>query len=334
MLTAGLVLAAGTVAGPGPVLDDLDRGEPAGPRRMLSVLSLPTASASAAASDSSPSVNVERSAATQTDRATNSAVPSGASRRIALKPVAETVDPAASVRAAQELGLAPIRKAIAAMQACLARYMAITDYTCVFSKRERIDGQLSQLHVMSMKFRTKPNSVYLRFMQPGAGREAIYIDGRNNGKVLAHDIGINKILAGTLWLDPAGSMAMEDNRHPITEAGIGPLIQTLLKRWNHELTPGESIVVISEEQGRLSRPGTTIETIHPDRAAHFMFHKVRVTIDREFGLPVRFEAYNWPDANGVPELVEEYSYAQIKLNVGLTDKDFDVQNAEYAFGRL
>ncbi len=99
-------------------------------------------------------------------------------------------------------------------------YSKIRDYTCTFHKRERIDGRLSHAHVMDMKARTSPSSIYFKFRSPNKGREAIYVVGRNNGKVLAHDVGIGKFLAGTLSLDPRGSMAMEDCRHPITEAGI------------------------------------------------------------------------------------------------------------------
>jgi Protein of unknown function (DUF1571) len=33
-------------------------------------------------------------------------------------------------------------------------------------------------------------------------------------------------------------------------------------------------------------------------------------------------------------LSEEYSYMQLKLNVGLRDIDFDVTNSQYSFGRF
>ena len=66
-----------------------------------------------------------------------------------------------------------------------------------------------------------------------------------------------------------------------------------------------------------------------------MFYQVQLYIDRELGLPIRFEAYDWPEtANAPPELVEEYSYSDLKLNVGLGDIDFDVSNEDYAFGRF
>ena len=124
---------------------------------------------------------------------------------------------------------ASIAKAMRMIRDCQARYQSVTDYTCTFYKRERVDGHLTPLHIMNMKVRTKPQSIYLKFQRPAKGREAIYIAGQNGGKILAHDVGFNKILAGTLQLEPTSAQAMEDNRHPITEAGIGPLIETLLR---------------------------------------------------------------------------------------------------------
>ncbi len=80
---------------------------------------------------------------------------------------------------------------------------------------------------------------------------------------------------------------------------------------------------------------TLIESIHPARDDRFLFHKVRVYIDRELGVPIRFEAYDWPKHPGAaPELVEEYSYLDLKLNVGLSEHDFDPNNKAYSFGRF
>ena len=229
----------------------------------------------------------------------------------------------------------PVAEAKRAIAACKAKFARVRDYTCTFHKREQIDGKLTSPHVMHMKARTAPTSFYLKFQSPNKGREAIYVAGRHKGKVLAHDVGIGRLLAGTMHLDPVGEMAMEDCRHPVTEAGIGALIETVATRWDDELKAGESLVT--------HHPGVTIgahacsmiETIHPSRQPHFLFHKVRLYIDREHGLPIRFEAYDWPKkAGAAPELVEEYTYLDLKLNVGLGDKDFDPDNKAYAFGRF
>jgi Protein of unknown function (DUF1571) len=249
-----------------------------------------------------------------------------AARRVSLRPAAGAESPES-----------PIGRALRLIDECQGRYDAVRDYVCTFTKRERVNGRLTPLHVMTMKARTQPQSIYFKFRQPKprAGREAIYIDGRNDGKVLAHDVGLGRLIAGTLWLDPKGARAMEGCRHPITHAGIGPLLDTLEERWSCELDPTESLVQFRDAATAGSRPCMLIETTHPRQSPDFMFYQVRLYIDRDLGLPVRFEAYDWPDKPGDdPELVEEYAYTDLKLNVGLRDVDFDVSNADYAFGRF
>ena len=148
-------------------------------------------------------------------------------------------------------------------------------------------------------------------------------------------MGLNKLLAGTLWLEPTGGRAMEGCRHPISEAGIGPLLDTLQTRWSSELDPSESVVAFRGDQMVGTRRCTMIESTHPNQQPEFMFYRVRVFIDDEHGLPIHFEAYDWPSSPGAPaELVEEYTFSDLRLNVGLSDLDFNVSNGNYAFGRF
>ena len=228
-----------------------------------------------------------------------------------------------------------IERARAEMAACRERYKATRDYSCVFHKRERIDGKMVEPHVMTMRVRTEPYGIYFKFISPDAGREAIFQPAKHSGKIVYHDVGLGRLVAGTLLLDPKGTLAMEDNRHPITDAGIGNLIETLQARWEAELRPGESLVEIHPHAKVGDRSCLLIETIHPRPDPAFIFHKVKVYIDREHGLPIRFEAYDWPRAPGAePELVEEYTYAELKTDVGVTDLDFDAANPRYNFGRF
>ena len=228
-----------------------------------------------------------------------------------------------------------IALAKAEIGACRTRYQTISDYVCMFHKRERIDGKLNRPHVAAMKVRTRPREIYFRFVQPNRGREAIFTPGKNGNKIVAHDVGLGRLLAGTMFLDPKGSMAMEENRHPITEAGLGALIDTVVERWAVELDPVHSSIVIHPETKVGDRTCKMIESVHPQRRPEFLFHKVKVFIDAELGLPIRFEAYDWPTVPGAePELIEEYTYADLKTDVGLTDADFDPANPRYSFGRF
>jgi hypothetical protein len=218
---------------------------------------------------------------------------------------------------------------------CRVRYAQVRDYTCTFLKRERVDGELSDHHVMQMKMRTQPVSIYFKFQQPNPGREAIFVAGRHGNRVLAHDVGIGKVIAGTLQLDPRGSRAMEGQRHPITEAGIGHMIETVSMHWEKEMHADDTDVQIHPHARVGPRPTTMIESTHPVKSPKFLFYKVKVYIDHELGVPIRFEAYDWPHRPGeTPELMEEYTYMNLRLNVGLNERDFDPSNRQYSFGRF
>ena len=237
--------------------------------------------------------------------------------------------------AANRAELDSFARALKVIADCKAKYQTIDDYTCTFFKRERVDGKLYTPHIMSMKARTKTTSLYFKFIQPNAGREAIYVKGHYNNKIVAHDVGIGRVIAGTMHLDPKGGMAMEENRHPVSEAGIGSLIDTVEKHWKLELRPGEAQVVFHPNMQVGDRPCLMVESTHPKEDARYMFHKVKFYVDRELGLPIRFEAYDWPEHPGAAaDLVEEYSYMNLRTNVGLKDRDFDPKNSQYAYGRF
>ena len=129
------------------------------------------------------------------------ATPTGSRRRTSASPSVRAKQPAKLAdrgHGARPAPETPIERAIRTIAESQARYERVEDYTCTFYKRERIAGRLTPLHIMSMKVRTKPQSIYFKFQQPAQGREAIYIAGRHGSKVLAHDVGLNKFLAGTL----------------------------------------------------------------------------------------------------------------------------------------
>jgi hypothetical protein len=57
-----------------------------------------------------------------------------------------------------------------------------------------------------------------------------------------------------------------------------------------------------------------------------------VFIDKQLDLPIRYASYDWPAKPGeTPPLFEVYTYTRLKLNVGLTDVDFDKTNPKYDF---
>lgn len=208
----------------------------------------------------------------------------------------------------------------------------VRDYSCTFKKREMIDGKLGDQQSMFVKMRMQPFSVYFYFLdQAVQGQEALYVQGKNNGNLLAHPTGIKQALVGTLSLAPNDPQAMDGNRYPITDFGMRRLAERFLERCKYEMQFGECNVRIVE--ARIDgRAVTCVETVHPVKRAEFRYNVCRLYIDNELNLPIRCEGYDWPSREGEqPQLIEEYTYSSLKLNHGFTDMDFDAANPQYTF---
>ena len=247
------------------------------------------------------------------------------------QPRRETTQPRQDAPAAS-----PLDQPIQIAQKAREKFRTIQDYSCMLVKRERVGGQLLPMEFIQMKTRNRPFSVYMRWQQPYDGREAIYVDGQHGGKLMVHSTGVEKVVGGTVALDPRGDMAMENSRHDITEAGLGNLIEQLCTRWEAERKLNQSQVEVRDNAKVDNRVCWCVKTQHPNDPRHYSYYRARVFFDKETSLPIRFEAYDWPRRGSAPDgdLVEEYTYRDLKFNVSLTSLDFSTENPKYNFGRL
>jgi len=210
----------------------------------------------------------------------------------------------------------------------------IKDYSCTMVKRERIDGKLNDPEYMHMRLRHEPFSVYLYFLGPEKlrGQEVLYVAGKNNGNLIGHaGSGIKKI-AGAVQLAPTSMLAMAGQRYPITEIGFLNLASRLVEVGEQDKNFGECDVKFYKGAKINKRSAMCIQVVHPVPRKNFRFHKALIFVDDELNVPVRYEAYDWPEkAGGPPVLLEEYTYTDIKINNGFTDQTFDEYNSEYHF---
>lgn len=217
----------------------------------------------------------------------------------------------------------------------------VVDYTATMIKRERINDELQEHQFIFLKVRnhkeqngevTTPLSAYLKFLKPDwlKGREVIWVEGQNDGKLIAHETGFKNLFK--LKLDPDGLIAMIGQRYPITNIGIEKLVEELIKRGERDRKHGKSIVNFYKDSKVDKRLCRMIEVIHPDPSEQFDFYRARICIDNELNVPIYYAAWSWPEERGGdPVLLEEYTYRDLKLNVGLTDADFDPDNPEYDY---
>ena len=266
-----------------------------------------------------------------------------------LEPKGSTVEPKVVPDAKRALPVTPIaaahpldRALLFADSALASMRSNVTDYTARMAKRERIKGVLSKTSFMDLKIRCPrvdaqgqqvPFSIYMKFLQPrdASGREVLWVDGRDDGNLLAHQPG-GIVGMRTFELSPTGMMAMQGQRYPIYEAGLENLIVKLIEKASRDKAAGMCEVTYRDGLKLKNRPCSLIELVHKEKRAPYEFYKAQVVIDDELNLPVRYTAYDWPKTPGAkPEILEQYTYINIKLNVGLTDKDFDPKNSAYTF---
>ena len=258
--------------------------------------------------------------------------PSNATPRAKAHTPTEPVRTAEAAPSAGPGENAKLDDALELARASLKTLEQIDGYTCVFTKQECVDGTLLPEERLALKIRHQPFSVYLRFLEPAssAGQEAIYVEGQNDGNIIAHAVGFKSVF-GRVSLDPHGYLATGGSRYSITDTGMVKLVEKLLDLGAQKDLFQNCQVTIRETEFA-DRPAKQVEIRNPAPVGDFRLALARIVLDKEWNVPVHFAAYHWPEA---PDedlvLMEEYSYLDIDLDPGLTDRDFDPDNPAYAY---
>jgi hypothetical protein len=204
-------------------------------------------------------------------------------------------------------------------------YGKLRDYTCVFTRQERVNGVLGAEQVAEMKVRAKPFSMALRFVKPEtmAGMEELYVSGTRTGKMKFRPAGA-KGVNGFQLVSLDDPKVLADTRHPITELGIAAAIERVTGIAAREKTSGNVLEVYTSQFQFGGKNVTRYEVIARRAHAHRYAYRVLVYVDKDTKLPVRFEAYDAPKPGAtVGDLLEAYSYTDLRFNVGLGESAFE-----------
>jgi hypothetical protein len=248
---------------------------------------------------------------------------------------AVTTDMLAQGKAAMMLNLLLLEKGY-------QHFSKFSDYTATFFKRERVDGVLGDGQIVNMKVRHQPYSVYMKWVVGDRGREVLYVDGKNDGKLLVKKGGFAGRLLGALKLDPNGSIAMKESRHPVTKAGLLNLVGELIKHRRKEVLLQEGfrcVMLDNQEVNQRTCYGFVLE--FDDRTVSRIYRKSVLYLDKELLVPLHLQNYTWPETEGETDaqkldeatIIEHYTFSNIQLNQKLVDLDFDRANENYSLRR-
>ncbi|MFG0332713.1 MAG: DUF1571 domain-containing protein [Maioricimonas sp. JB049] len=252
---------------------------------------------------------------------------------------AETAEPdnqAADVAGPEVLRgrMATLMNVLLLKQGC-ADFEKIPDYSATLHRQERIGGDLRDPETLVLKLRHEPYSIYMKWKSGDAGRQLIYVEGQNDGKLLVQPGGFKGRLTGVLSLDPSGSLAMSECRYPVTKAGLLELARTVLEFREADLERGSgSRCEMHPDQMLNGRPCYLFIVEYDSPEVNSLYRKTIVYVDKELQMPTCVRNYTWGrdvDPENIDEetLIEYYCYTDIEMSTQLADADFDAANRNY-----
>ncbi len=235
-----------------------------------------------------------------------------------VKP-ASGITPAASTEPAKAADLGTM---LSESRAAIAK---LRDYSGSFTRQERLHGTLSAEQVGELKVRVSPAGVHVRFVRPDAvsGMEVAYSAKKASGKVMYRPAGVAG-RKGFQKLDIDDAKFLADNRHPVADWGMGPIVELIATSTAREKTLNNPVEVYTADFQFANRNVTKYEILTRRPHAFRYAAKMVVYVDKETKLPVRFEAYDDPKAGATTgELLEAYSFTDLKFNTGIGESSFE-----------
>jgi len=128
-------------------------------------------------------------------------------------------------------------------------YAKVSCYVVRMHRREQVNGKNRPEEVLLFKFRKEPWSVYFKWLsEEGKNREVIYVKGQHGNLIhtltAAGDLPLLPFAGKHIKLAPDSFLVKAASPHPITEAGVGNLIEqfgAILDAAEHSVPPADTV---------------------------------------------------------------------------------------------
>jgi hypothetical protein len=217
---------------------------------------------------------------------------------------------------------------IALLDLCLENYRSqFSDYTCTFSKEERINGKMMPLQIVDVTFRQAPYSVAMKWrthdeqgeaLTMPRGDRALYIEGRWKNQMLIRptDGFLQFLTGGQVLRDPTDRDVMKATLRPISAFGFERSLQNLLKVYRQAADSGDLTFSFSGAAKIGGRDVLVLQRELPAKKDYPAAATV-IYIDRQYLVPVMVEGYDWDGQKFCT-----YMFKDIKFNLNLPEDRF------------
>lgn len=204
-----------------------------------------------------------------------------------------------------------------------AKYASINDYTCMVSKKEMVNGEYIEWKNVFFKHK-KPDNYYMKWTEGSSeGKEILYAGKKYDYKMKAHLGGILNVI--NVNVDPKGSTAMKESRHNIFESDLGFVIKLI--KTNLQLSRQQKVGYVTfVKEVKVNNSLANLYKAEFPKSKGFYCHVIYLYLDKNLNLPVKFDVFDWSD-----KMIGSYTFSDIKLNVGLKEYDFNINNKSYHF---
>jgi hypothetical protein len=207
------------------------------------------------------------------------------------------------------------------MQHWRQRYAEIADYTGVWILTAEQEGLTVQLGQATFKFR-KPFDVYLEW---DAATAALYRRGWNADRVRVRTTMAGLPVIGDV--EPEAYLGQPGLRYSITAFGLNQLVERtqtqLLEGWLQDELEARFLGV----RTYTGQSCYVFEFVFPNRRWRvYPYYRMVVHWDIAQRVPIKLQLFDWND-----RLAEGHAFHHLRLNVSLSETDFDAANPDYDF---
>ncbi|WP_437185921.1 DUF1571 domain-containing protein [Planctomicrobium sp. SH668] len=188
---------------------------------------------------------------------------------------------------------------------------------------------LHDVELIDFKLQRAPFSVYMKWQVDG--QEVLYVEGQNNGRLLAHPTRGITAFRNVWFLKPDSPQAMQKSRYPLTNIGIEKLTQTVNDFYQTSQAPVATCEILRLNEEDQGDSVITFQVDFKSQEHSPEYARSRISFDADHHYLIKLENFEWNPEGGEPQILDSYRYNNIEFVEQFESDDFDAKSNRYGF---